>query len=90
MSKKERFGLIEFIQRFSSEACCREYLVAKRWPDGFICPKCGEKQGYILAKGHIQCAAYRHQASVTAGTVMHGSYLPLTKWFLAMYPGDAG
>lgn len=85
MSKKERYGLVEFIQRFSNEACCREYLVAKRWPDGFTCPKCGEKQGYTLTKGHIQCAACRYQASVTAGTVMHGSHLPLTKWFLAMY-----
>jgi len=85
MSKKERFSLIEFMQRFGTEEACREYLVSKRWPDGFICPKCGARNGYTLAIGHIQCSGCRYQASVTAGTVMHRSHLPLTKWFLAFY-----
>lgn len=85
MSKRERFGLVEFMQRFGNEQSCHEYLVKKRWPEGFTCPRCGARHGYTLSKGHIQCAACRYQASVTAGTVMHRSHLPLTKWFLAMY-----
>jgi transposase-like protein len=85
MSKKERFGLVEFMGRFSTEQACREYLASRRWPHGFVCPKCGAQHGHMLAKGHIQCAGCHHQASVTAGTVMHRSHQPLTKWFLAFY-----
>jgi len=85
MSKQERFGLIKFMQRFGTEQACREYLVSRRWPNGFVCPKCGKQHGYTLAKGHVQCSCCRYQASVTAGTVMQRSHLPLTKWFLAFY-----
>lgn len=85
MSKRERFGLAAFIKTYGDEATCREYLIKKRWPEGFICPKCGERHGYRLANGRIQCASCRYEASVTAGTVMHRSHLPLTKWFLAFY-----
>jgi transposase-like protein/DNA-directed RNA polymerase subunit RPC12/RpoP len=85
MLKKERFGLLEFMRGFSTEQACREYLSSKRWPPGFVCPKCGAQHGQMLAKGHIQCAGCRYQAFVTAGTVMHRSHLPLTKWFLAFY-----
>ncbi len=85
MSKKERFGLAAFIEKYRDEQSCHEYLVQKRWPDGFVCPKCGARHGYSLGSGHMQCASCRYQASVTAGTVMHRSHLPMTKWFLAMY-----
>jgi len=29
---------IEFQGRFATESACAEYLFARRWPDGFICP----------------------------------------------------
>ena len=34
-------SLIEFQQRFGDEAACAQYLIATRWPDGFICPGSG-------------------------------------------------
>jgi hypothetical protein len=34
-------ALCEFQQRFSDDAACAAYLAAKRWPDGFRCPRCG-------------------------------------------------
>ncbi len=74
-----------FMERFGDNKTCHEYLETQRWPDGFRCPKCGAKQGYGLSRGNIQCAACRYQASVTAGTIMHGSHLALRKWFLAFY-----
>lgn len=85
MSKKERYGIVSFLNTFSNEDSCRKYLMEKRWPKGFICPKCASRKGYLLSNGYIQCADCRYQASVTAGTVMHRSHLPLTKWFLAFY-----
>jgi transposase-like protein len=77
--------LAEFLSRFGNEQACWEYLVGQRWPQGFACPKCGYAKGYSLSDGHIECAGCGYQASVTAGTVMHRSHVPLTKWFLAFY-----
>ena len=80
-------SLIEFQQRFPDEAACAACLREARWPDGFVCPACGGVRGWALeskAWTH-ECAACGKQTSVTAGTVMHGSKLPLTVWFWAAY-----
>src|SRR3954453_18538463 len=80
--------LAEFQGRFASEADCRRYLVACRWPDGFRCPRCGEPDAYELAgRELLQCRACRHQTSVTAGTVLHRTHVPLPLWFAAAYLG---
>src|SRR4051812_19363882 len=78
--------LAEFQGRFASEEDCRRYLVACRWPDGFRCPRCGEPDAYGLAgRELLQCRACRHQTSVTAGTVLHRTHVPLRLWFAAAY-----
>ena len=58
-----------------------------RWPGGFRCPECGHDKGWALrSKAHtFECAGCRRQTSVTAGTILHGSKLPLTVWFWAVY-----
>jgi len=40
---------------------------------------------FITTRKLYQCAHYRHQVSVTAGTLFHSTNLPLTKWFWAVY-----
>lgn len=76
----------QFSQRFSTEKACADYLYGVKWSDGFVCPHCGHQHGYALNRpGRYQCAKCRKQTSLTAGTVMHRSHLPLRKWFLAMY-----
>lgn len=80
-------SLLEFQHRFPDEAACAAYLTAARWPQGFVCPACGGTRGWALetkAWTH-ECAGCGKQTSVTAGTVMHGSKLPLTAWFWAAY-----
>ncbi len=79
-------SLIEFQRRFPDEEACAAYLADARWPDGFRCPACGHHKGWELAKAFtFECAGCGKQTSVTAGTVMHGSKLPLTAWFWAAY-----
>ena len=85
MSKKQRMPLNEFLKQFGTEAECRDYLAAQRWPDGFVCPKCGHKHGCRLSNGLYQCTHCHHQTSVTAGTVLHHSHVSLSKWFLSFY-----
>src|ERR671917_164276 len=77
-------SLAEFQGRFATEEDCRRYLVACRWPDGFRCPRCGAREAYEVAERELlQCRACRYQASVTAGTVLHRTHLPLRLWFAA-------
>ena len=80
-------SLLEFQQRFPDEEACATYLSRLRWPEGFVCPACGGTRGWALTtKAHThECAQCHKQTSVTAGTVMHGSKLPLTVWFWAAY-----
>ena len=78
--------LAEFQSRFATEEHCRRYLVACRWPDGYRCPRCAHAEAYELgARDLFQCRSCRHQVSVTAGTVLHRTRLPLHLWFVAAY-----
>ena len=78
--------LIEFQAQFGTEEQCRQYLFEKRWPDGFVCPKCGHKEYFNVESRHLyQCKSCNHQASVTAGTIMDKTRTPLVKWFLVLY-----
>ena len=37
-------NLIDFMDRFSNEEKCKNYLLEMKWKDGFICDKCGHYQ----------------------------------------------
>ena len=80
-------SLIAFQQHFPDEAACAAYLTAVRWPHGFVCPRCGHSKAWLLQTKAwtYECAGCRKQTSVTAGTILHGSKLPLTLWFWAAY-----
>jgi hypothetical protein len=78
--------LLEFQRDFPDDEACLRYLALRRWPDGFVCPRCGSRQATELSRRRVwQCRACRLQTSLTAGTVLHGTHLPLITWFWAMY-----
>jgi len=77
--------LLEFERRFATEEACRRYLIELRWPEGFVCPRCGSKSSWSMTRGLLLCASCRHQASVMAGTIFQDSRVPLTVWFRAMW-----
>src|SRR3546814_17912849 len=81
------------ISDWSSDVCssdlmqCEQALEAARWPEGFRCPRCAGTVHCVLRDGTrkvFQCSACRHQASLIAGTLLQGTKLPLTPWFLAI------
>src|SRR4051794_25709968 len=76
-------SLPEFERRFPDEAACAEWLLERRWGSGFACPACGHDGYWRLGRKvlTLQCRACRRETSVTAGTVMHRSHLPLKVWF---------
>ena len=78
--------ILEFQQRFGTEEACRAYVFASRWPEGFVCPGCGGRNAGAETRRHLWiCTACGRQTSVTAGTVMHATRLPLRTWFWAAY-----
>ena len=79
-------NLLDVIDDYGTDAACRELLERLRWPDGVACPRCGSLGISELRKRPVfDCNACRYQFSVTAGTIMHDSHLPLRKWFIAIY-----
>ena len=79
-------NLLTLIDDYSTDAKCRELLEDLRWPDGVACLRCGSKNvSELQARPVYDCNDCSHQFSVTAGTIMHDSHLPLRKWFIAIY-----
>lgn len=76
--------------RFTNPDKAREYLEAQRWPQGPVCSHCGSFNATTLkGKAHrpglYQCNDCREQFTVTTGSVMERSKIPLNKWLLAMH-----
>jgi hypothetical protein len=77
---------LDFEARFGDERACWDFLWSAKWPNGFGCPKCnGTKAYYVFERALEQCAACDHLASVTAGTMLHGTRKPLPMWFRAIF-----
>jgi len=90
MSRRSTFtqdiDLVELIEDFGSEDKCRAYLEELRWPNGIRCPRCdSDKISRIYKRDQFMCDGCTYQFSVTVGTILHDSHLPLWKWFLAVY-----
>jgi transposase-like protein len=74
-----------------TEEEARKYLEAIRWPAGAVCPHCGNAGknyaigGEAARDGLYECAACKEQFTVTVGTVMHKSKIPVSKWVMAFY-----
>jgi transposase-like protein len=66
--------IIELPPRLSTRHKCEEFLRRMRRPKGVTCPKCGAEHPYRIKERNLwECASCRHQFSVTAGTIFHGS-----------------
>jgi transposase-like protein len=80
--------LQEAILYFASPANCREYLVARRWPDGVTCPKCESLNVLFLENYNRWHCREKHPApqfTLKTGTVMEDSPIGLDKWLTAMW-----
>ena len=80
-------SLAQFQKAFSDEAKCVAFMFKRRWPDGLVCTACGKRRFASLKSRPrlYECLDCGRQTSVTAGTAMHRSRLPLTTWFWAAH-----
>jgi transposase-like protein len=90
--------LAQLAQAYGDEAKARQFLELHRWPDGPVCPHCknaGQKRiskleaptagRRRLRQGVYFCGACRGQFTVTVGTVLESSHVPISKWLMALF-----
>ncbi|MFH1467378.1 MAG: IS1595 family transposase [Pseudomonadota bacterium] len=70
---------------YPDNRACLDLLEELRWPEGFICPKCGRHKGIRLVDGRYWCEPCRRRSSVTTATLLQGTRTPLTSWFAAAW-----
>lgn len=76
---------------FKDETKARAYFEEIRWPEGPFCPHCGEVErvyrleGKSTRPGLFHCNGCKGQFTVTTGSVMERSKIPLTKWAMGFW-----
>ncbi len=78
---------------FTDDNTAREAIEALMWPNGPVCPHCGnveqakigKVQGKSARAGLYYCGACKSQFTVTVGTIFERSKVPLSKWWLAIH-----
>ena len=73
---------------FADPHNCLDYIVARRWPDGVVCPTCGSKDVTFVPSRRVWQCKTRHpkcQFSVKVGTIFEDSAIRLDKWLAAMW-----
>jgi len=76
----------QFEAAFPDEEACKAYLVARRWPNGVHCPRCGSEVAELKGNPwHWQCYACApvtsYRFSHIAGTVFENTNKPLRDWY---------
>ena len=85
---KNPTSLQEAVIYFADADNCREYVVARRWPNGVECPTCGCKDVIFLANQNRWQCRNKHskrQFSLKTGTIYEDSPLGLDKWLVATW-----
>ncbi len=79
-------NILEFTKRFPNEESCRTYLKIKREEQGVVCSKCGCIHHYWKKnRSEWECKNCGHRTTLTSGTVMHGTKLPIMYWLIAIH-----
>jgi transposase-like protein len=80
----------EFDKLFPSDDACKAYLAARRWPEGPICPRCGNQNVWTLKARPFhyvcnKCGPRDYRFSVLVGTPFENTNIGLQKWFKVIY-----
>jgi len=76
---------------FHDEQAAYAYVESKLWPNGAVCPKCGESerttkmQGKSTRIGTYKCRACRKPFTVKVGTIFESSHVKMHLWLQAIY-----
>jgi transposase-like protein len=77
----------QFEAMFPDEEACATYLVARRWPEGVKCPRCGNDKVFPVRTMKFKWQCYEcapnsgYRFSHLAGTIFENTNKPLRQWF---------
>ena len=95
-NQSSELTLMQVMNNFSTEEKARDYFERLRWPNGPVCPHCGNADAKRIYKltaseekkvraGLHKCAECGESFTATIGTVMEDSHIPINKWLIAFY-----
>lgn len=85
---RKGISLMDAVNMFSTREQAESWFEAKRWPGGVSCPACDStniQRRTTRKPAPYRCRDCRKDFSVTSGTLLHRSYIPLQKWAIAFY-----
>src|SRR5438874_1040255 len=87
--ENEELSIVGIAERFPDSLAAAEFLESIRWPNGPVCPHCGNDERHYKLPNKTRrlwkCAACRKQFTVTVGTIFESSHIPLHKWLWAFF-----
>lgn len=89
----DEITLVKLAQDYANKADARQLMEKILWPDGPVCPHCKSKDVYRLKHrentttrpGLLKCSSCRKQFTITVGTILEGSHLPISTWLMAIF-----
>jgi transposase-like protein len=96
MTSATRPTIREALARFADELSAHRYLERLLWPHGVACPFCGNQErvgklnGASTRLGAYKCYACRKSFTITHGTLLSSSHVPVHKWLQALYLTEGG
>src|SRR2546423_2117075 len=85
-----QMSVAQFEAAFPNEDACDAYLVARRWPNGIHCPRCGGTRPYPLKTMKFKwecpdCSDSGYRFSNIAGTIFENTNVNLREWFRVIH-----
>ena len=78
----------EFAKRFPDENSAIDFIVATKYKDGYVCPKCGSIHKGIYHQKYnrrlLYCNNCKSEFSALKGTIFENTHLDLRMWLYAM------
>jgi hypothetical protein len=79
-------NILEFINIFSSNERCTEFIAQEKWKNGYKCKHCGNEKYFEVNNNHSrECTKCKYIESSTAGTLFHKLKFGLQKSFMIMF-----
>lgn len=84
--------IVQWESAFPNEDACCDYLVSRRWPNGIVCPRCGNlavkahgTMAYNWLCNECSPSGTNYRFSHTTGTIFENTNKPLRDWFRVIH-----
>jgi transposase-like protein len=86
----QQMTIADFERLFPHEDACCAYLVARRWPSGVRCPRCGHEEVHPVGTMDWRwqcygCSPSGYRFSHLVGTIFENTNYPLRTWFRVVH-----